>query len=59
MSTSRSTQFKGFLMQALDHNENPIGYFAVPKESGSKIIDCPNNQTMVNRKLLAFISSVL
>ena len=49
MSPSKTTTFKGFLVQALDANEKPIGFFAAPEGSSlAKAIDCPSNQTMVN-----------
>jgi len=47
MSISRPIQFKGFLMQALDMNESPIGFFSVPEGSPAQVTDCPSNQTMV------------
>ena len=48
---SETTTFRGFLVQALDDNEKPIGFFSVPANSEEISVaqaqDCPNNQTMV------------
>ena len=47
ISTAKSTQFKGFLLQAHNADEEAIGYFEIPEGSPSKTLNCPNNRTMV------------
>ena len=59
---SKTTTFKGFLVQALDANDIPIGFFTVPEgNSMAKATDCPNNQTMVHiaQELFSFFNHFL